>query len=92
MSSQRLFELGVSFGVCKRKGRWPSLATMNSFLQRGADDGAGATDVEWEPCALTEQEYQQAVTAFMAGEPFTIDTDQREWSDWFAGISNDTIA
>jgi hypothetical protein len=86
-STERLFELGLSFGVCKRKRRWPSLETMNSFLRRGIDDGALATDIEWKPCALTQQEYEHAVAAFMRGEPFTMDTDDRTWDDWFAQVS-----
>jgi hypothetical protein len=92
MSTQRLFELGLSFGVCKRKQRWPSLKTMNSFLSRGADDGALGTDIQWEPCTLTQQDYEQAVTAFMRGEPFTMDTDERTWDDWFIQFSNDNMA
>ena len=92
MSTERLFELGLSFGVCKSKRRWPSVETMNSFLRRGADDGALATDIEWEPCALTQQEYERAVTAFMKGEPFTMDTEHREWDGWFAEISNENAA
>lgn len=91
-STERLFELGLSFGVCKRKRRWPSLETMNSFLKRGADDGALATDIEWKPCALTQQEYERAVTAFMKGEPFTMDSEDRSWDDWFAQISHDNAA
>ena len=89
MSTQRLFELGLSFGVCKRKRRWPSLETMNSFLRGGTDDGALATDIEWEPCELTQQEYEQAVSAFMKGEPFEMDTDRRSWEDWFKKISDE---
>ena len=89
MSTERLFELGLSFGVCKRKRRWPSLDTMNDFLRRGADDGALGTDIQWEPCTLTQEEYERAVTAFMRGAPFTMDTDDRTWDDWFAQISDD---
>jgi hypothetical protein len=91
-STERLFELGLSFGVCKRKRRWPSLATINSFLGRGVDDGALATDIEWKPCTLTQQEYEHAVTAFMRGEPFTMDTGEQSWDDWFAQISHDNTA
>jgi hypothetical protein len=89
LSTQRLFELGLSFGVCKQKRRWPSLGTMNSFLIRGADDGALGTDIQWEPCTLTQQEYEQAVTAFMQSEPFTMDTEDRAWEEWFTQISDD---
>ena len=89
MTTQRLFELGLSFGVCKRKRRWPSLETMNTFLRRGSDDGVLGTHIEWEPCALTEQEYQEAVTAVMRSERFTIDTDHRTWDDWFAEVQNE---
>lgn len=46
LSTQRLFELGLSFGLCRRKGHWPSLGTMNSFLRRGRDDGELATAIE----------------------------------------------
>ena len=92
MSTQRLFELGVSFGVCKRKRRWPSLATMNSFLQGGADDGVLGTDVEWEPCTLTQQDYDAAVSAFMQGESFMMDTANRTWDDWFTQISHANVA
>ena len=88
LSTQRLFELGVSFGVCKRKHRWPSLYTMNEFLRRGADDGALGTDIQWEPSTLTQQEYERAVTAFMRSEPFTMDSGDRTWDDWFAQISH----
>ena len=92
MSTERLFELGLSFGVCKRKRRWPSLGTMNTFLERGADDGAQGTDIQWESCTLTQQDYERAVTAFMRGEPFTMDTDDRSWDDWFTQISHDNAA
>ncbi len=91
-STERLFELGLSFGVCKRKRRWPSLTTMNSFLGRGVDDGALATDIEWKPCALTQQDYEHAVTPFMRGESFTMDTDEQSWDDWFTQISHDHAA
>jgi hypothetical protein len=57
MSTQRLFELGLSFGVCKRKRRWPSLEAMNSFLRKGVDDGQLGTDIEWEACELTREDY-----------------------------------
>ena len=86
-STHRLFELGSSFGVCKRKRQWPSLTTMNSLLRGGTDEGAHGTDIEWEPRELTQYEYEQAVTAFMEGEPFTMDTAHRSWNDWFTEIS-----
>ena len=92
MSTQRLFELGVSFGVCKRLRRWPSLATMNGFLRRGHDDGALATDIEWEPCELSQEQYEQAVAAFMQGEPFHIDSSAATWESWFAGLTAGSVA
>ena len=87
MSTQRLFELGLSFGVCKRQCRWPSLATMNSFLRQGHDDGALATDIEWEPCELTQEHYKQAVSAFMQGKPFQTDITESDWETWFAELA-----
>lgn len=92
MSTQRLFELGLSFGLCKRKRRWPSLDTMNTFLRGGTDGGALATDIEWEPCELMQTEYEHAVKEFMNGEPFTMDTDKRSWEDWISEISDDHSA
>jgi len=89
MSTQRLFELGLSFGLCRRKGRWPSLETMNSFLRGGTDGGALGTDIEWEPCELTRQDYEQAVVALMKGEPFKMDADPRSWEDWFKEIADE---
>ena len=87
MSTQRLFELGSSFGVCKRQCRWPSLVTMNSFLRQGTDDGVLATNVEWEPCELTQEQYECAVDAFMQGEPFQMDTAPTTWESWFAELT-----
>ena len=87
LSTQRLFELGMSFGVCKRMRHWPSVETMNSFLAQGTDDGDLGTTVEWEPCQLRQDEYEQAVIAFMKGEPFKMDAGQRGWEDWFEGMS-----
>ena len=92
LSTQRLFELGLSFGVCKRKRRWPSLETMNTFLKQGADDGELATTIEWPPCELTEDEYQKSVAAFMGGVPFKIDRESANWEDWLAQISNEPDA
>ena len=92
MSTERLFELGLSFGICKRKRRWPSLQTMNSFLREGSDDGALATDIKWELCELTQEDYERSVRAFMGEEDFRIDTDTRSWEDWFAHISNESVA
>ncbi|GEM_PF-2237783 len=83
MSMQRLFELGLSFGVCKRKRRWPSLETMNSFLKRGTDDGELATTIEWEPCELSQHDYESAVAAFMKGETFQMDSEHQDWEEWF---------
>jgi hypothetical protein len=87
MSTQRLFELGLSFGVCKRNRRWPSLETMNSFLRKGTDDGQFVTDIEWEACELTQEDYERAVTTFMSGVPFEMDTSNRCWEEWFAELS-----
>jgi hypothetical protein len=92
MSTQRLFELGLSFGVCKKKRRWPSLETMNSFLRRGTDDGNLATTIEWEPCELTQEDYERSVAAFMEGGPFQMDTGPAAWDDWFTKLSNGHIA
>lgn len=89
MSTQRLFELGLSFGVCGRKGRWPSLATMNSFLKGGVDDGELATDIEWEPCELSQSEYLAAITAFMKGVPFQIDSRNLNWEVWMAEVRDE---
>jgi hypothetical protein len=90
LSTQRLFELGLSFGVCKRKRRWPSLETMNSFLRRGTDDGELGTAIEWEACELSQQDYQSSVAAFMKGEPFQIDTVHQNWEQWFAEVCNES--
>jgi hypothetical protein len=87
LSTQRLFELGLSFSLCKLKRRWPSLDTMNSFLWGGHDDGALGTDIEWDPCSLTQEEYECEVTAFMKGEAFKMDTHQRSWEEWFTELS-----
>jgi hypothetical protein len=92
LSTQRLFELGLSFGVCKRKRHWPCLETMNAFLKRGTDDGALATNIEWEPCELTQEEYRRAVTDFMDGRPFKMDTEFSEWDDWIGKISHEADA
>jgi hypothetical protein len=91
-STQRLFELGLSFGVCKRKRRWPSLETMNSFLRGGTDEGESGTTIEWEACELSQDEYKTAVSTFMRGEPFTMDTGDQPWDDWFTQISHDNAA
>jgi len=88
LSTQRLFELGSSFGVCKRMRRWPSVQTMNSFLAQGTDDGQLGTTIEWEPFRLGREEYEQLVGAFMQGEPFTVDAGSRDWEDWFKEMSN----
>jgi hypothetical protein len=89
LSTQRLFELGLSFALCRNKRRWPSLETMNSFLRGGTDGGALATDIEWEPCELTQTEYEHAVAGFMNGEAFTTDTASRSWEDWISEISDE---
>jgi hypothetical protein len=89
MSTVRLFQLGLSFGVCKRKGHWPSLETMNSFLKQGTDDGELATTIEWDPCELTQQEYEGALGTFMEGLPFQVDTRRSPWEDWFAELSSE---
>ena len=86
MSTVRLFELGVSFGICKRKGRWPNLETMNEFLARGRDDGALATDIAWDPCSLSRTEYETAVATFMDGAPFSIDSAPSSWDIWLEGV------
>jgi len=90
LSTQRLFELGTSFGVCKRMRHWPSVETMNSFLTQGTDDGEHGTTIEWEPCQLTQEEYEQSVIAFMNGEPFKMDAGRRSWDEWFKEMSHDT--
>jgi len=90
-STQRLFELGLSFGLCKQKRFWPSLQTMNSFLKGGIDDGALGTDIEWEPCELTQEDYEHSVTAFMKGEPYKMDTRSLSWEEWLAEISKDRV-
>src|SRR5512147_179447 len=82
MSTVRLFELGLSFGICKRRGRWPSLETMNEFLARGSDDGALGTDIVWEPCQLSMSEYEAAVASTMRGAPFSIDSGRSGWDAW----------
>jgi hypothetical protein len=87
LSTQRLFELGLSFGVCKRKRHWPSLETMNSFLRGGTDDGELGTDIQWEPCELTQEDYECSVTAFMKGEIFKMDTGHASWEQWFTEVS-----
>ena len=92
MSTVRLFELGLSFGVCKRMRRWPSLKTINSFLMSGVDDGALGTDIEWQPCELAQSDYEQAVSAFMAGESFTLDTEPTSWQVWFAQLTGEPVA
>jgi hypothetical protein len=92
MSTLRLFELGASFGVCKRLRRWPSLATMNDFLRQGHDDGALATDIEWEPCDLSQEQYEQAVAAFMQGEPFHLDSSAATWESWFGALKTTAAA
>lgn len=86
LSTQRLFELGLSFGECKRKRRWPSLHTINTFLITGRDDGKLGTDIEWEPCEISMEDYEQSVLAFMAGEPFELSTDAVAWESWFASL------
>ena len=92
MSTLRLFGLGLSFGVCKRLRHWPSLATMNDFLRQGHDDGALATDIEWEPCELSQEQYEQAVAAFMQGEPFHLDHSTVAWEAWFAELTAGSVA
>ncbi len=92
MSTHRLFELGLSFGVCKQQHRWPSLATMNNFLRQGHDGGALATDIEWEPCELTQEQYEQAVATFMQGELFHMDTAPAAWENWYATLTTTAAA
>ena len=91
-STQRLFELGLSFNVCKRKRRWPSLETMNLFLKQGTDDGKLGTDIEWPPCELTQEEYQHSVNAFMNGIPYKMDKGHALWEDWLKQVSNEPDA
>lgn len=86
LSTPRLFELGLSFGICKRKRRWPSLETMNSFLKTGTDDGALATTIEWDACELSQQDYESSVTAFMKDVPFQMDSGNQHWDEWLAEI------
>lgn len=81
-STLGLFELGLSFGICKRKRHWPSLATMNSFLKKGTDDGALGVIIEWPSFEFTQEEYQHYVTAFMKGTPFKMDTENANWEEW----------
>jgi hypothetical protein len=90
--TRRLFELGMSFGVCKRKRHWPSLETMNSFLKQGIDEGKLGTTIEWPPCELTPDEYQQSVVAFMDGKPFKMDTGHLDWEGWISKVSNEPDA
>jgi hypothetical protein len=52
LSTQRLFDLGLSFGICKRKRHWPRLETMNSFLKKGIEEGKLGTTIEWQSCPL----------------------------------------
>jgi hypothetical protein len=92
MSTVRFFELGVSFGICRSIGRWPSLDTMNAFLSTGSDDGALGTDIVWEPCVLTRAEYESAVASFMKGEPFSIDSVASTWDTWIEAAKRDVIA
>jgi hypothetical protein len=87
LSTQRLFELGMSFGACKRARRWPSLATMNSFLAEGRDEGELGTTIEWDPCTLTSEEYQRSIDAFMKGEPYEIDAAEIGWEEWFDALA-----
>jgi hypothetical protein len=87
LSTQRLFELGISFSVCKRMRLWPSVETMNSFLAQGTDDGQLGTTIEWEPFRLRQDEYEQSVTAFMQGEAFKFDVEPRRWEEWFEEMS-----
>ena len=65
---------------------------MNSFLRGGTDGGALGTTIEWEPCELTQEDYERSVTAFMGDSPFDIDTSFRSWDDWFEEISNENVA
>jgi hypothetical protein len=92
LSTRRLFELGLSFRLCKRKRHWPSVETMNAFLKRGTDDGELATDIEWDPCELSQDEYHRAVTDFMDGQSFKMDAGFSEWEDWISKISNEADA
>jgi hypothetical protein len=85
-STHRLFQLGLSFGVCKRKRRWPSLATMNSFLRGGTDDGELGTTIEWQSCELSQQDYEATVAAFMDGESYQMDSGQESWEEWIEKI------
>ena len=85
-STQRLFELGLSFRACQKARRWPSLNTMNSFLRRGTDEGALGTDIVWESCTLGVTDYEQAVASVMDGQPFVIDDDEHDWNEWFSDL------
>jgi hypothetical protein len=91
-STRGLFELGLSFGVCKRKRHWPSLETMNAFLKQGTDEGKLGTDIEWPSCELTQDEYHKSVVAFMDGATFKMDSESANWEDWFARVSNEPDA
>ena len=78
----RLFELGLSFQHCKKIAFWPSLNTMNDFLSRGHDDGELGTDIKWESCELTQDEYIDAIDAVMNGSNYKIDDKDVDWTTW----------
>ncbi len=83
-STARLFELGLSFIYCKKMAHWPSLTTINFLLKRGFDDGKLGTDIKWEPCELTQNEYLQAIDVVMGGDSYKIDDKDFEWDIWFS--------
>lgn len=89
LSTRRLFELGLSFGICKRKRHWPSLETINAFLKQGTDDGKLGTTIEWPPCELTLEEYQKSVVDFMDGQTFKMDVGYKDWEDWISKVSDE---
>ena len=65
---------------------------MNDFLRQGHDDGELATDIEWDPCELLQEQYEQAVVAFMQGESFEMDTTGAAWESWFTALKTTAAA
>ena len=81
-STAKLLGLCLSLRPCRKKRLWPSLYTINSFLALGTDEGDLGTNVEWEPCHLSQQEYDQALSIVMSGEPYEFDDQQISWEQW----------
>ena len=83
LETNRLFKNCMSFEICKEKAFWPSLSTVNSFMQNGIDDCFSGTFIKWDPCNLNDSDYKNAIEFCMSGKKYTIDSKDSHWKEWF---------